>query len=236
MNFNITTNKELDIAMVEEFYSSGTPIIHKYWPMLNNTSQIPALVEAEYGPKLEAKVTSLRADIPKLKKITKAISDVVCEEWAPINTINIYLGACPVAPRFIDVHSFLLPYYHDKLFLMNTSAHEMIHFLYFKKWASFFPTHKAEDFEYPNPVWVLSEILVAVIGNDRRIKKVVGSKFNIYENWREFKFEGKNLLDLFTDIYRNSKSFDVFLTRSWEKYQVLDKSYDITKKLVDNPF
>lgn len=236
MNFTISKNKELDYEMIGLFLEGGSPLIQSCWPGLNTVEDIPKFVDAEYGPKMESRIQELKTDVPKLERIAEAISVVMDEKWSPIDEISIYVGACPIAPRFLDVHAFLMPYYHDLSYAINTSAHEMIHFLYFKKWASLFPESKPENFESPDPVWVLSEILVAVIGNDSRIKDLVGNAFEVYPNWKDIKIDRESLTAPFEKIYKNSTSFDAFLKDSWSKYQELDKKFKITDILTHNMF
>jgi hypothetical protein len=231
MKLNISTNKALDLEIIKEFYQIGHPLIAKSWPQIKSVDDIPAAIEGEYGPELMAKVAELKGQNELILELSDSISKVIGEPWAHIKEINIYVGACPIAPRFLDTNSFLLPYYYDVDILLNWAAHEMIHFLYFKKWAKFIPQSSPSDFEHPHPIWVLSEILVAVIGNDTTIQSTFKSEFNIYPDWQELKIEGKGLLEIFTEEYKRSENFEDFLNNSWIKYQELDKKHKLTKKL-----
>ena len=236
MKFNITTNKELDVEVTGWFFEGGSRVIQDFWPEIQVASDIPRVIEAEYGEALYEKITLLQDNVGKLDLIAGAISEVIDEEWSPIDTISIWVGTCPIAPRFLDNYSFLMPYYHDLNYMISTSAHDMIHFLYFKKWAKLFPKHQVSRFESPDPVWVLSEILVSIIGNDDRIKNIVGSKFEVYPNWMNTRIAGQTVTGPFEKIYANSNTFDDFLKKSWVKYQDLDKQHNITEKLASNPF
>lgn len=231
MKINVLQNKKLDLETIRKFFIEADPVITESWPQIKSVDDIPAVIEGEYGPELIAKVAELKDQNETLIKLTEEISQVIDEPWGAIKEINIYIGACPIAPRFLDTNSFLLPYYYKVDILLNWSAHEMIHFLYFKKWSKLFPQNKPENFEYPDPAWVLSEILVAIIGNDQRIKDIVRNDFNIYDHWQKMKFGGKKLTEIFQPIYDKKKSFNDFLENSWEKYQELDKKYNLTKKL-----
>jgi hypothetical protein len=236
MKITISTNKKLDIGIIEDFYNDGNVLIQKTWPKIHGQEDIIGIVEKEYGPKLRTKVTELKAKRHLLTDIASAISEVIEEAWSPIESVSIFVGACPIAPRFLDVHWFILPYYYDISTLINLAAHEMIHFLYFKKWSSLFPCTKDEEYEQPNPECVLSEILVAIIGNNPKIRDLVGCNFDIYQNWQSFKYDGQKLVDIFTNIYSGSDSFDTFLKNSWKKYKELDNKYRITEELSADPF
>lgn len=231
MRINISTNKPLDLETIKEFYNMGNPLILRSWPQIKSVDDIPAAIEGEYGPELTAKVAELKGQNELLLKLAEATSQVIGEPWEPIKEINIYVGACPIASRFLDTNSFLLPYYYEVNILLNWATHEMIHFLYFKKWAKIFPQSSSSDFEHPYPIWVLSEILVAVIGNDPTIQNVFKSDFNIYPDWQKVKVDGRKLVEVFTDVYEKSVSFDDFLKKSWDEYQKLDEKHNLTKEL-----
>lgn len=236
MKFNIETNKELDFEMIKVFMEGGSPLIQEFWPELKTPEDIPKYVEPEYGQRLQEKVKEMKAEIHRLEQIAEAISTVIGEKWEPVKIINIWIGACPIAPRFLDINSFLMPYYHPIPTQINTATHELIHFLYFKKWAKLFPEHKPENFESPDPVWVLSEILVAVIGNDPQIQKLRVGTFDVYPNWNDVKIGNTKLMTPFEKIYSESKTFDNFLKGSWIKFQDIDKKYKIVDKLTKNTF
>ncbi|KKQ94917.1 MAG: hypothetical protein UT66_C0004G0035 [candidate division CPR2 bacterium GW2011_GWC1_39_9] len=159
-------------------------------------------------------------NLKKLEAIAIAIENVVDERWDSNDKINIYIGACPIAPRFVKSKSMILPYKLSNSILLNWATHEMIHFLYFKKWQNLFPKHNYSNFESPDPAWSLSEILVAIIGNNPRIKNIAKSEFNIYDRWKEIKLENKTLTEIFTAIYNKSDNFDNFLRQSWNKFNL----------------
>ena len=231
MIINISTNKQLDIESTTEFFEEGNVAIASTYPDIKSSSDIPTALEKQYGARMENKVIELREQVETLGRITTAISDVMEEPWEPIDKIDIFLGACPIAPRFLENYSFLLPYYYDIPILLNWSSHEMIHFLYFKKWAEIYPNTDIRRFEKPFPEWVLSEILVIVIGNDQKICSLSDTVFNLPDEWNNFRIKGTVIYDLFNSIYDKSANFSDFLIKSWELYQELDKEYRITNNL-----
>jgi|GEM_PF-945202 len=236
MNFIITKNKELDLEMIKTFFDGGSPSIKQFWPEINKAEDIPKYVEVDYNDKMELRIKELKLEIPRLDNISTAISTIIGESWDPIENIDIYVGACPIAPRFLDTYSFLLPYYYPISRQIKSATEELIHFLYFKKWVKLFPSHSRESYEFPNPVNILSEISAAVIANDSRISSLVGSKGEVYPNWREIRIDGHKITTSFEKIYRERKSFDDFLKVSWLKYQELEEEYGITNQLTRNPY
>lgn len=236
MKFTITKNKKLDYDIIGQFLENKSQVILDSWPGLVRAEDIPKYVDEDYNDDMEKLIKDLRTEIPWLTDITEAISNVIGEPWQPIDNIYIYVGACPIAPRFLDINAFLLPYYYPIPTQINTATHELIHFLYFKKWAKLFPEQKPENFESPDPVWVLSEILVAVIGNDPRIQRLEVGTFDVYPNWSGFMIGEDKIMAPYEKIYAENTDFDTFLRKSWNKFQELDDKFQITATLVENPY
>ena len=47
--------------------------------------------------------------------------------------------------------------------MIEVSAHEILHFLWFKKWKEVFPETGLKEYESPHLVWRLSEIMDPII-------------------------------------------------------------------------
>lgn len=233
MKFTFEKNEELDHEMVKVFLEQGAGVIQERWPNLHSTDQINEFLEPEYeSDAIDRVIDRLKQRQSLFLAIADKIAEVMGEPWEPIREIKVFVGACPISPRFLDIHGFLLPYHFTMSEQTNIFAHEMIHFLYFKKLAKLFPNVSHESYEYPSPTWVLSEILAVVIGNNTDICKLADTEFELYPTWRDFKVNGQAILEIFNDIYRSTRSFDDFLIEANNKYSELDNRYQITQSLV----
>ena len=154
---------------------------------------------------------------PKLNdKVMLALSDVIEKEWSEKDRIvHVYMSMNPVCPRFIKVRSFDIFYKGNFREMAVTCVHELSHFLYFDKWKEVFPETNEKEFDYPYLVWKLSEMVPAIILNDKRIHKVVDFDFGAYPQFEKCKIDGRPLLSYLQGFYDNRKNFADFLRKSW---------------------
>lgn len=146
-----------------------------------------------------------------------------------INEIEASVSINPICPRNIEKWTFNVWYRFNDDNFKQTCIHEIIHFIYFKKWVKVFPAYNNEvekkKFNGDNPEWKLSEILVhSIINGNKTIRDVVGnSKSDVYTEWQNIKIGEKKLAEYFGDIYKEHEegkiSFDDFLKKSWEEYK-----------------
>jgi hypothetical protein len=235
MKFIVQKNQSLDIKMISQFYAgSWATVIKETWPEIKSQKEIKPYFDKFYSDNsktLDKRIFSYKNILPKLNKVSDEIEKIMDESWGDIKTITVNIGFCPIAPRFLSSNSFLLPKHYDNSVLLNWSTHEMIHFLYFKKWKKMFPKSNIKNYNYPDPVWVLSEILAPVIAEDPKIKKIIKSDSNLYDHWQGVKIDGVGLKEYFSRLYEDQNNFTDFLTIAWKKYKKLDRDHNLTKKL-----
>jgi hypothetical protein len=139
--------------------------------------------------------------------------------------IKAHVSINSVCPRYLDEWSFNLFYEFSDEYVRRVAIHEIIHFLYFTKWAEVFPDSNKENYEAPNSEWILSEILVHVIMNNNPKTQVYleGLKSNVYDNWRELKIDNITFVDYFEPHYikhlKGEYSFGEFLKKCWTNYE-----------------
>lgn len=144
----------------------------------------------------------LETDYPKNKKI-----------------ITAYVSIVPIFPRFLDEWAFNVSSKNTKS-MIPISMHEILHFLYFKKWMEVFPKTKLRELDAPYLVWRLSEILDPIIlDNNSDIQRLLKQKHNHYPEFRNVKIGKKTIVKHFEDLYKrhlkSKKSFGEFLKVSW---------------------
>ncbi len=145
-----------------------------------------------------------------------------------ISKIKANVSINPICPRDVDTWSFDLFYKFTNEGMKKTAIHEIIHFLYFKKWAEVFSDCDKKEFNGPHSVWRLSEILVVSIMNEnKKIQEILkGNKSSVYQKWQKIKIGEQYLADYFGDIYKEHLesegkiSFADFLKKCWEEYLV----------------
>lgn len=167
------------------------------------------------------------------KKIEKQVRDYQ-KEWNRINDrflkilaedfqtefprnrkrITAYVSIFPIFPRFLDSWSFNVGYRNPAM-MKRVAVHEIIHFMYFKKWKEVFPKTKREEMESPQLVWKLSEILAPVIlNNNPKIQNLINDEDKGYP---EFKKYEKSFTKLYNDHLKKKTPFEDFLKTSWKE-------------------
>lgn len=148
-----------------------------------------------------------------------ALSDIIETSWSKEDKpIYAYISLSPICPRDIIKREFFVFYNINVKKMKSITIHELLHFIYFKKWLSIFPSTKIEHLDYPYLVWHLSEILTEVILNDQRIQNVFRYNFKTYDEYRKIKINNNNnkyLLDYFFEFYNKRDNFENFLKSSW---------------------
>ncbi len=109
---------------------------------------------------------------------------------------------------------------YDRKDSSRTIAHEISHFLYFKKFKDVSPNIKKGNYESPHKEWILSEIVTPIILNDPRMIKIIGSPEGFYKEHRELKIDGQLLTELIQELYDDfaikEKNFSEFIKKSME--------------------
>lgn len=134
-------------------------------------------------------------------------------------TITAYVSIVPIFPRFLDEWSFNVSSKNPN-FMIPIAMHEILHFLYFKKWMEVFPKTKRKELDNPHLVWRLSEILAPIILNHNKdIQKILKYKHMHYSEFQKIKIGRKTMIKYFEDLYKkhlkSNQSFEDFLKISW---------------------
>jgi len=113
-----------------------------------------------------------------------------------------------VCPRNLRDLSFFVRYSNDIEMEKGIALHEITHFLFFKKWREVFEDYDEEQFEYPNMVWNLSEIVVEPINNDKELRKLVPKTQSAYKFYHNtiIPDSGVNVVEYFSKIYTENVS------------------------------
>jgi len=142
-----------------------------------------------------------------------------------IKEIKANVSINPICPRCIDEWTFNLYHKLSDVLVLKTVIHEIIHFVYFRKWSKVFPDSDSKKYSGMNSEWILSEILVHTIINNNKIFQNIlkNEKSDVYKKWRSIRVDDKKLDEYFDDFYKEHEegkiSFADFLKKSWDEYQ-----------------
>ena len=148
-------------------------------------------------------------------------------DWDPEREIVGYISVLPVYPRFLKERTFFTDY-KDIQNAIEVSAHEILHFLWFKKWKEVFPETRPEECESPHLVWRLSEIMDPIILQcNSKIKELIKPVSWGYGSFKEIKIGNVSMTEYFKNIYLNSitngDAFDVTLRKLFEEAKAHEK-------------
>ena len=116
----------------------------------------------------------IKSDWQRMEKdCLERLSEIIQTDW-PEKEITAYISINPICPRFLDTWSFFVS--QDNKNSNIIIAHEISHFLYFKKFKDVFPKIEKDKYEFPNKEWLLSEITTPIILNDSRMQEILGGK------------------------------------------------------------
>ena len=141
----------------------------------------------------------------------KALSSYLNTEWPDnIKTINVDVGLIPVFPRYLDTYGFSISTNISDKDLIKSCAHEICHFLWFKKWSELHPDSDKEEWESPYIPWKYSEMVVDPIMNSKEIQDVFNGLFKekTYDIFYTIKDGDTLVMDRLREIYNSKKSIE----------------------------
>ena len=145
-------------------------------------------------------------------------------EWPEGKEIIARISVLPVHPRHLDTYSFSLGY-KDLQSMVEVAAHEILHFLWFKKWKEVFPEIERKEYESPHLAWRLSEIMDPIILQCHTpIAELVHPKKWGYESFKSIIIDGVTMTEYFKKVYVESITardpFGVTLQKLWKEAQL----------------
>ncbi len=135
----------------------------------------------------------------------KALSKYLNIEWpVDITEIKATVGIIPVYPRHLDAHSFsVAPGVSDEK-LIEVSAHETLHFLWFKKWKELYPDCPRREYDSPFIPWQYSEMVTDPILNSSEINNVINITEKAYKKFYLICDDRGYLMENLIKLYNSS--------------------------------
>ena len=157
-----------------------------------------------------------------------AVSKYLNCDWDNICSISASVGLIPTFPRYLDIYSFSLSTNVSRDKLIETVCHETLHFLWFLKWKSLFPSANRREFDSPFMPWVYSEIVVDPILNSIFDEKL-SVPFKAYDSFYDYQYQGRNVIDVLKDIYYDNNPIEEKIIRGYQYVSEAVTSIKISK-------
>lgn len=138
-----------------------------------------------------------------------------------------YISALPAYPRFLKDYAFCVGY-KNLGNMIEVAAHEILHFLWFKKWGEVFPEIDKKEYESPHLVWRLSEIMDPIILQcNPKIRELIKPRHWGYSSFGGIKIGDVGMTEYFKEIYIQSiasgDNFETTLEKLWEEAKKHEK-------------
>ncbi len=214
--------------------------MHKVYPELQeirNTPKDKSAVMADCKAFAEKIIERDGTEISKVRELIQddwklvgadfleAVSEHFETDWTwDKKVITGYISINPICPRFLDKYSFFINYRNTVRRSRETIAHEILHFLWFKKWKEVFPESESTEYESPHLVWRLSEVMAPIILQcNPKIEKLIQPTNWGYDSFKDLKIGDVGMSEYFAQLYmenvKQGKKFDEILQILWTEAQ-----------------
>lgn len=139
-------------------------------------------------------------------KYMGAISKYLNVDYIETKEIVAKVGFLPIFPRDLDELSFSVGTNLDEDSLIETVAHEVLHFFWFKKFKELFPLIPRKEYDSPYLAWVYSEIIADPILNSKEIKDIIKVNSKAYDSFYEL--EDGMVIATLREIYQEDISIE----------------------------
>lgn len=163
---------------------------------------------------------------PFNNKYFEMLSNYLEIEWPKnIDKIIGKIGLIPVFPRYLDDFSFSVTIGIEDEKLIETCAHESLHFLWFLKWKTIYPETPREHYESPYITWQYSEMVTDPILNNKPFKDIFKFKEKGYDSFYKMYDEESLVMDNLRNIYSENISINEKIDKGFRYIKnVLEKN------------
>ena len=124
-----------------------------------------------------------------------------------VNEIEAKVGLIPIFPRYLDNLSFSVSTGLKEWKLIETTAHETLHFMWFEKWKQIHPETPRRHYDSPYLEWKYSEMVTDPILNNKPFNEIFHFIEKGYDNFYKL-YDGDILvMDKLKNIY--STNYDI---------------------------
>lgn len=159
-----------------------------------------------------------------------ALSNYLEVEW-PLNLeiIEASVGLIPVFPRCLDNFSFSIAIEVEDWKLIETCAHETLHFLWFEKWKKIHPETPKMEYDSPYIVWQYSEMVTDPILNNTPFVAMFSFAEKGYDSFYKMYDNDVLVMDNLRKIYSENISITEKIDKGFEYIKNVLNSKNKTK-------
>ena len=203
----------------------------KYFPELNNIDisiskeEAYKIIEQVVTKKYEEEKNRLSNEVDRYNKIWNQYNDKYFEMLSNylevefpdnIKEIVAQVGFIPVFPRYLDSFSFDISTDVEESKLIEVTAHETLHFLWFIKWNIIHPETPSSHFESSFIEWKYSEMVTDPILNNKPFNELFNFRERGYDSFYELHDGDILVMDKLRDIYSTNDDINVKIKNGFE--------------------
>lgn len=139
----------------------------------------------------------------------------------------VQVGLNPICPRYLSECKFDCFYKLSTQSAIENTIHELTHFVWFKIWEQVFTDFDRQSFEYPNIIWLFSEIAIDPILRDCRFKTYCTLEKPAYNYFYNIEMNKDSLIENMRNLY-NENTIQEFMIKGLaycERYKDILSEY-----------
>lgn len=223
----LDTNGSLDIYRYTITYFPELSKVDR-----NNKKRVYEVIDEVVGEYYDTNEKVIDKEIDRYNKIWSKYSDLYLETLNKYFNVNyevksilIEIGFIPVFPRYLDTLSMALAVNLKENKIVESIAHEVLHFWWFYKWILLYPNCNRKEFEAPSKIWQYSEMVVDPILNSKEIQMVFKEKFKekAYDSFYKLEYKGRKVMDELNKIYQENISIEEKIEKGYELIKIFIK-------------
>ena len=197
-------NLSENIEIIKDFYNINDKNLINYF-YIDNKEDINTKVSIKYNDNINI----INNNISEYNNIWDTYNNLYIKELCKYLNINFdediicYVGVLTTFPRYLDKNSFCIGINLSNEKIVEVCAHEILHFVWFKKFKEIYPNINSIEYDNPYLAWEYSELVVDPILNSKDINKILNVNVKSYDYFYELKCMNK-----IKEIYNSNNTIE----------------------------
>ena len=151
-------------------------------------------------------------------------------EWpSDLDIIEGKVGLIPVFPRYLDSFSFAIATGVEEWKIIETCAHETLHFLWFEKWKNIHPETPRREYDSPYITWQYSEMVTDPILNNDPFADMFNFEEKSYDSFYEMNDGDTLVIDNLRKIYSENIPINKKINKGFDYLKSISETKNKTK-------
>jgi len=146
----------------------------------------------------------------------KAQCELYNYEWKEYHSvITCYVGYIPFYPRSVTDRWFYVSY-NDEERVFSGAVHEINHMIFCEKWKEMNGLKEFREPGFPDPFWLLEEMIVEPTLNDPKVKPHTLYENRAYDQFYTKTVDGKSFIEHLNEMYQDKTDIESFIRQAFD--------------------